>query len=93
LEVKGSRGSTIVIKSELQEGQSIQDYAVKVLNHDSSCQSKAFYVCFQIGIKGTRKQLELCSNRKKVSKTAKEEYSGTWVLAERPLLVHRTVGQ
>ena len=46
--------------------------AVDILQHVASCQSKALYVSFQIAIDGTRKQYELCSNGKALSKMTRK---------------------
>ncbi len=70
--MEGTQGNSIVIKSELQKGQGVQDYALGVLHAIAANQSKALYVCFQIYIEGTHKQHKLRSNGKAASKTAKE---------------------
>ncbi len=50
----------------------ITDTAVGILQNVASCQSKALYVSFQIAIDGTRKQYDLCSNGKALSKMTRK---------------------
>jgi hypothetical protein len=60
------------VEVDIPEGLSPEDYCLGVLNNVSSQQSKGYFVCFQIPVKGTNASYDILTNGRAESKSAKD---------------------
>ena len=59
---EGSGGELVMKVTGVQAGKGVESFCMRIINKVSSMTSKGLFICFQVVIKGTMKQHDICNN-------------------------------